>query len=72
MLYLVSPPDFRRVHSGANAFGSWAFHMRPHDRYTGPLARGCGGAAGHISLDVPHFVMEQKMLRGTRDRASRP
>jgi pyruvate,water dikinase len=35
------------------------------------LARGCGGAVGHISFDVPHFVMEQKMLRGIRDRASR-
>jgi hypothetical protein len=66
---MVSPSDFRRVQNGAKASGTWAFHLRPHGRYTGLLARGCGGAVGHIGFDVPHFVMEQKMLRGIRDRA---
>ena len=68
-LVLVSPPDFRRVQNGAKASGTWAFHLRSHGRYTRLLARGCGGAVGHISFDVPHFVMEQKMLRGIRGRA---
>jgi hypothetical protein len=68
-LVLVSPSYFRRVQNGEKASGSWAFHLRPHGRCTRLLARGCGGAVGHISFDVPHFVMEQKMLRGIRDRA---
>jgi len=33
------------------------------------IARGSGGAVGHVAFDVPHFVMEQKMMRGIRDRA---
>ena len=70
-LVMVSPSDFRRMQNGAKVSGSWAFHLRPHGRYTRLLARGCGGAVGHITFDVPHFVMEQKMLRGIRDRASR-
>jgi hypothetical protein len=70
-LIMVSPSDFRRVQNGAKASGSWAFHLRPHGRDTRLLARGRGGAVGHISFDVPHFIMEQKMLRGIRDRASR-
>lgn len=68
---MVSPSEFRRVQNGAKASGTWAFHLRPHGRYTRLLARGCGGAVGHVSFDVPHFVMEQKMLRGIRDRARR-
>jgi hypothetical protein len=24
---------------------------------------------GHASFDIPHFVMEQKMMRGIRERA---
>jgi hypothetical protein len=68
-LVMVSPSEFRRVQNGAKASGTWAFHLRPHGRYTRLLARGCGGAVGHVSFDVPHFVMEQKMLRGIRDRA---
>jgi hypothetical protein len=57
------------VQNGAKASGTWAFHLRPHGRSSRLLARGCGGAVGHVSFDVPHFVMEQKMLRGIRDRA---
>ncbi len=65
-LVLVSPSEFHRVQNGAKASGTWAFHLRPHGSYTRLLARGCGGAVGHVSFDVPHFVMEQKMLRGIR------
>ena len=32
-------------------------------------ADACGGAVGNATFDIPHFVMEQKMLRGIRDRA---
>ena len=35
----------------------------------GSIVRGSGGAVGHSLFDIPHFVMEQKMMRGIRDRA---
>jgi hypothetical protein len=41
----------------------------PRGRGTRLLARGSGGAVGLAAFDLPHFVMEQKMLRGIRDRA---
>ena len=33
------------------------------------IVRGSGGAVGHPAFDVAHFVMEQRMMRGIRDRA---
>ncbi|MGB3356371.1 MAG: hypothetical protein WBB00_26865, partial [Mycobacterium sp.] len=33
------------------------------------LVRGSGGAVGNPAFDIPHFVMEQKMMRGVRARA---
>jgi hypothetical protein len=33
------------------------------------IARGSVGVVGHVAFDVPHFVMEQKTMRGIRDRA---
>lgn len=68
-LVLVSPDDFARLRRGAKASGSWAFHLRRTGSCTRLLVRGSGGAVGHALFDVPHFVMEQKMLRGVRDRA---
>ncbi|HUO37979.1 MAG TPA: hypothetical protein VMU34_09145, partial [Mycobacterium sp.] len=38
---------------------------RPHRL----VVRGSGGAVGNATFDIPHFVMEQKMLRGIGDRA---
>ena len=45
--------------------------MRPDDGRARLLARGSGGAVGHATFDVPHFVMEQKMLLGIRNRVER-
>lgn len=69
-LVLMSPADFERVRRGQKASGSWAFILRQDVGATRLLARGNGGAAGHFWFDVPHFVMEQKMLRGIARRAS--
>ena len=66
---LMSESDFDRVSRGEKAHGSWAFHLVPDNGGTRLLARGCGGAVGNATFDIPHFVMEQKMLRGIRDRA---
>jgi hypothetical protein len=70
-LVLVSPKDFDRIQNGGKASGTWAFYLRPQNGRTRLLARGSGGAVGHAAFDIPHYVMEQKMLRGIRDRAER-
>ena len=68
-LVLMSPGDFERVQQGKKASGAWGFYLRRKDGWTRLIARGSGGAVGHVTFDVPHFVMEQKMMRGIRDRA---
>ncbi|MFI5048147.1 MAG: hypothetical protein ACHQIG_13860 [Acidimicrobiia bacterium] len=68
-LVLMSRPDHERVQRGEPATGSWGFFLVPEDGHTRLVVRGCGGAVGHPAFDVPHFVMEQKMMRGLRDRA---
>jgi hypothetical protein len=70
-LVLMSEADYDRVLRGEKALGSWAFHLVPDGKRTRLLARGSGGAVGTATFDIPHFVMEQKMLRGIRDRAQR-
>ena len=67
----MSEADYDRVVRGEKALGSWAFHLVPDGKRTRLLARGSGGAVGTATFDIPHFVMEQKMLRGIRDRAQR-
>lgn len=68
-LVLMSPGDFERAQQGMTASGAWGFYLRRKDGWTRLIARGSGGAVGHVAFDVPHFVMEQKMMRGIRDRA---
>ncbi|GAT08128.1 hypothetical protein H7I77_03745 [Mycolicibacterium novocastrense] len=68
-LALVSPEDFVRLQRGKKAKGAWTSHLRRTGSWTRLLVRGSGGAAGHALFDIVHFVMEQKMLRGIRDRA---
>ena len=68
-LVLMSPDDFRRVQRGEKASGAWTFYLRRQIGWTRLIIRGSGGAVGHSLFDIPHFVMEQKMMRGIRDRA---
>ena len=68
-LVLMAPDDFERVQRGEKASGAWGFYLRRKDGWTRLLVRGSGGAVGHASFDILHFVMEQKMMRGIRDRA---
>jgi hypothetical protein len=68
-LALMSPPDYERLRSGERASGAWIFFLRREDGWTRLVVRGSGGAVGHAAFDIPHFVMEQKMMRGIRDRA---
>ncbi|MFN8028230.1 MAG: hypothetical protein U0W40_18265 [Acidimicrobiia bacterium] len=68
---MVSPPDHDALVAGRRATGAWTFVLEPtaDGRQTRLIARGSGGAVGHAAFDVPHFVMEQKMLRGIKARA---
>jgi len=68
-LMLMSPADFTRMQRGEKATGGWSFHLRPTAGGTRLLIRGSGGAVGQPFFDIPHFIMEQKMMRGIRDRA---
>ncbi|MBX7446968.1 hypothetical protein GR927_03100 [Mycolicibacterium sp. 3033] len=70
-LVLVSPADFDRLDRGQKASGCWSFTLRPDGDRTRLIARGSGGPVGHFWFDVPHFVMEQKMLRGIARRVER-
>lgn len=71
-LALVSPPDFDRLCRGEKASGAWVFVIREAEGgWSRLLVRGSGGAVGKSFFDIPHFVMEQKMMRGIRDRAEK-
>ncbi|GAT12547.1 MULTISPECIES: hypothetical protein [Mycobacteriaceae] len=70
-LVLVSPADFERLQRGEKASGCWSFVLRPEVGRTRLIVRGSGGAVGHSWFDIPHFVMEQKMMRGIAQRTQR-
>jgi hypothetical protein len=65
----MSPRDYERVQRGEKASGAWGFHLLREKGRTRLLVRGSGGAVGKAVFDIPHFVMEHKMMRGIRDRA---
>ncbi len=68
-LVMMSSADFERVQRGEKASGAWAFCLQRQNAWTRLLVRSTGGAVGNPAFDVAHFVMEQKMMRGIRDRA---
>jgi len=68
-LVLVSPADWERVQRGERASGAWSFFLEPHGaNATRLVVRSSGGAVGTHVFDALHFLMEQKMMRGLRDR----
>jgi len=68
---MVSPTEYERVRAGGLASGYWGFRLDPLDGGTRTrlLTRASGGAVGTPVFDLLHFVMEQGMLRGIRQRA---
>jgi hypothetical protein len=69
-LVLVSVSDWERLQQGRKASGAWAFFLEPAGEFeTRFLVRSSGGPVGTHLFDAVHFVMEQKMMRGLRDRA---
>ena len=70
VLALVSPVDWDRLERGELASGVWSFVLEPRDEHsTRLLVRSSGGSVGTHLFDALHFLMEQKMMRGLRDRA---
>ncbi|CAN5595446.1 hypothetical protein BH10ACT9_BH10ACT9_59170 [soil metagenome] len=67
-LALTSVADFDRLQSGGLASGAWSFILQPDGAATRLVVRGSGTPVGHFWFDIPHFVMEQKMMRGIRRR----
>ena len=68
-LVLVSPDDWERLERGERATGAWTFFLQPcGDACTRLVIRSSGGAVGTHLFDALHFLMEQKMMRGLRDR----
>jgi hypothetical protein len=56
--------------------GGWFFVLEPHDGRTrlivrGRVPRGLASVAYGILLELPHFVMERKMLLGIKARVER-
>jgi len=71
-LVMVGPRDFDVIDSGGRAGGSWVFFLEPiDDTQTRLIVRSSGGPVGTPLFDVIHFVMEQKMMRGIKERAER-
>lgn len=68
-LVLVSPDDFDRLEHGRRAHGAWGFFLEPFGERTRFVARSAGGPVGSHFYDGLHFLMEQRMMRGLRDRA---
>ena len=68
---MVGGEDYQRIQSGGKARGSWSIYLYPENRnFTWLIARSAGGdfpAANRViryfTYEVPHFVMEKKMLR---------
>lgn len=68
---MVGGEDYRRILQGEKAFGSWAIYLhQENEHFTWLVARSTGGdfpAANRIfryfTYEVPHFIMEKKMLK---------
>lgn len=68
---MVGGEDYRRILQGEKALGSWAIYLHPeNEHFTWLVARSTGGdfpAANRIfryfTYEVPHFIMEKKMLK---------
>jgi hypothetical protein len=68
-LVLVSPPDYERLQRGERAHAAWGFFLEPSgDDAARFLVRSSGGPVGTHLFDGVHFLMEQRMMRGLRDR----
>ncbi len=73
---MVDGSDYERLKKNQDAYGFWAIYLYPEDSgSTWLIARSCYGGSRpvhdkvlrYVFLEVPHFIMEQKMLRTIRN-----
>ncbi|HEY0654390.1 MAG TPA: hypothetical protein VGD65_14720 [Chryseosolibacter sp.] len=69
-MVMVGGEDYARILEGRKAVGSWSFYLLPeNEKQTWLIARSTGGGTNfgnkllrYFFFEVPHFVMERKML----------
>lgn len=79
-LVMVGGSDFERIRSGDKARGSWAFYLYSEaPDQTWLVVRSSEGDIGfanrllrYFFFEVPHFIMERKMLLTIQKLAARP
>jgi hypothetical protein len=67
---MVGGDDYQRILNGQKALGSWSIYLYPeNEESTWLIARSSGNEPlgnrilRYFTFEVPHFIMEQKMLR---------
>jgi hypothetical protein len=75
---MVGGDDFNRVKAGEKAVGSWSIYLyRENAEATWLIARSAGDeplgkqVLRYFTFEIPHFIMEQKMLRTLRELAEK-
>lgn len=73
-LVIVGGKDYQRIQNGEKASGSWAFYLYPESaERTWLIARSSAGdipytnhVLRYFTYEVPHFIMERKMLKSMK------
>ena len=68
---MVGGEDYKRILQGRKAQGAWSFYLYPENvNSTWLIARSAGGGyplgdriLRYLTFEVPHFIMERKMLK---------
>lgn len=76
---MVGPEDYDRILKGEKARGAWCFYLHPETAAsTWLIARSAGGGYSrgdrmlrYLTYEVPHFIMERKMLKTVKRLADR-
>jgi hypothetical protein len=75
---MVSGSDYQRILNGQKAVGSWSIYLHPeNETSTWLIARSAGDEPigqrilRYFTFEIPHFIMEQKMLRTIKQLAEK-
>jgi hypothetical protein len=77
-LVMVGGDDFKRIKRGEKAIGSWNIYLHAEDaESTWLIARSASDETfgqrvlRYFTFEIPHFIMEQKMLRTIKNLAEK-
>jgi hypothetical protein len=70
-LVMVSGENFERLVKGYTVTDSWAFYLVPENGGTWLIARSSydAGLGRYLFYEIPHFIMERKMLASIQELA---